>query len=658
MSATTTTSDHDSQSLAVIDRSLRHPVMLFLTAGAAWLAVAILLGVIASAKVHNPGFLSRHGALTYGRVFPAHINALVYGWGMQAGFALILWLGARLSRKEYKATGTVLTAGLVWNLGVALGITGILSGNGTGMPWMEFPGFVWPVLIASYLAIVIWPFIQFRVRPKGPVVISQWYILAAMIWFPWIYVTANVLLHCLPGHPVMAAGINAWYKSALVFLFFTPVALGTAYDLVANATGRQVPGAALANLGFWSLAIIAPWAGMQKLAGMPVPYFLPYLGAAATVLLFIPICAAACNILRPLWAGRAALAADPSVRFTAAGMIILVVLGVAMMVLNIPDSTLRLTQFSLSGYGFDTLALYGFFSLVMFAAAYSIVPRVTGRAWHSSKLIEMHFLFSVYGLLTVMLVTLVGGVVQGMSQEDWKLPWPAVAAIANPFAVANTFAWCLILFANLFFLVHLAVMWLRWGGGGSPATAADETGTHDAEGDTDDAAASPDRLADPTWQKFPMSLRTFIFALAASFGVAWLSIIVLPFFKMRALAPIPLSLAADGASGIFFPKRTGRVADGARVYAENGCYLCHTQVVRPTYAGHDLYRPDWGGLKDDADRGDTRRETNAYDFFGEKFAQIGVTRTGPDLSNIGRRVETIYAPGGDPAAWLLSLIHI
>jgi len=149
-----------------------------------------------------------------------------------------------------------------------------------------------------------------------------------------------------------------------------------------------------------------------------------------------------------------------------------------------------------------------------------------------------------------------------------------------------------------------------------------------------------------------MSLRFFILLLAATFGAAWLAIIVIPFFRMRALAPIALNQTADGASGIFFPKRTGRVADGARVYAENGCYLCHSQVVRPTYAGHDLYRPDWGGLKDDADRGDTRRETNAYDFFGEKFAQIGVTRIGPDLSNIGRRVEAVYAAGEDPAAWL------
>jgi cytochrome c oxidase cbb3-type subunit 2 len=153
-----------------------------------------------------------------------------------------------------------------------------------------------------------------------------------------------------------------------------------------------------------------------------------------------------------------------------------------------------------------------------------------------------------------------------------------------------------------------------------------------------------------------MSLRTFILGLSASFGVAWLAVIVIPYLKMRNLEPVPFPDSTSTA-GIFFPKRTGRVADGAKVYAENGCYLCHTQVVRPTYAGNDLYRPDWGGLKNDEARGDTRRETNAYDFNGETFAQIGLTRMGPDLSNLGRRVETEYAAGGNPEAWLYAHLY-
>ena len=155
-----------------------------------------------------------------------------------------------------------------------------------------------------------------------------------------------------------------------------------------------------------------------------------------------------------------------------------------------------------------------------------------------------------------------------------------------------------------------------------------------------------------------MSFRTFILGLATSFGVAWLAIIVIPFVKMRNRPPIALNEAKDGATGIFFPKRTGRVADGAQVYAGNGCYLCHTQLVRNTDAGTDMYRADAGGLdaKDGRDV-DTRRETMPDDFFGERFAQIGVARMGPDLSNLGVRVEKIYAKGGDPAKWLYAHLY-
>jgi len=156
-----------------------------------------------------------------------------------------------------------------------------------------------------------------------------------------------------------------------------------------------------------------------------------------------------------------------------------------------------------------------------------------------------------------------------------------------------------------------------------------------------------------------MSLRNFILGLGASFGLAWLLVVVVPFIKMRNLQPITLSKEVDGVAGVFYPKRAGRIVNGARVYGENGCYLCHTQLVRPTYAGNDLYRPDWGGLAKDPERGDTRRETNAYDFEGESFAQLGSTRMGPDLSNLARRLEAAVAAkgGGDPAALLYAHLY-
>jgi cytochrome c oxidase cbb3-type subunit 1 len=478
---------------AAIDRSLRHPVMFFFTSGAAWLAVAILLGIISSAKVHSPGFLDGVSWLTYGRVQPAHMNALIYGWGCQAAFGALVWLMARLSRQECRAAGLILTAGHVWNLCVTLGVVAILAGEGTGIPWMEMPVFAWVPMLLSYAAIAIWSMIQFKVRPAGHVFISQWYILAALIWFPWVFATAHLFIHGISGSPLMSAAVNAWYRSALIFLFFIPTGIAAAYYLIPKVTGRPVYSYTLSLLGFWSLALIAPWAGMQKLAGAPIPNFLPYLGAAATILVAIPAVAVAVNLLKTAAGAPETVANSPSLHFTIAGVIGLLVTGAAAVLLNIP-SLLPLSQFSLSGYGFDLLAIYGFFSFVAFGVIYFVVPRITRREWLSSRLIKMHFYFSIYGVVVVALIAVFGGLMQGGAQEDYRQPWENAMTFAYPYAVASTLAWCFLLVSNLFFFLHLTLMWLRLGRRSSHPTLLGHAhgddlhdATHGPEGDIDNA---------------------------------------------------------------------------------------------------------------------------------------------------------------------------
>ncbi|KAB2641669.1 MAG: hypothetical protein DVB26_04595 [Verrucomicrobia bacterium] len=465
MSSTSSTAELSDVTLrSGIDRSLRHPVMFFLTSAAAWLAVSILLAIVASVKVHWPQFMDDCEYASYGRVFAAHTNTLIYGWGFQAGFGVLIWLMARMSRQECRAAGTILTAGHVWNLVVSLGTLGLLDGRGTGMPWMEFPAFVWPGLLLCYLTIVVWSFIQFRVRKGERTHVAQWYLLAAMIWFPWIFITANGLLFCASGHPLMAAAINAWFKSALMFLYFIPIALGTAYYLAPKLSGRPIPSTSLARLGFWSLAVVAPWAGMQKLAGSPLSgVFLPYLGAAATALLAIPLVTAAANILRTIFSSEEKLPKSPALHFTLAGLMGLLLLAVAAIALNLPGSSLKLTQFSISGYGFEILALYGCFSFMMFGAVYFIVPRITCSEWVSSRFINMHFFFSVYGIVAIAFGALFGGFIQGSAQEAWLQPWESVTDVVRPYAAVSTFAWCVILFSNIFFFIHLAMMWMGLG---------------------------------------------------------------------------------------------------------------------------------------------------------------------------------------------------
>ena len=59
---------------------------------------------------------------------------------------------------------------------------------------------------------------------------------------------------------------------------------------------------------------------MQKLAGGPLPQFMPYLGATATSLILIPGIAVGVNLLLTLRGHQAQIVASPSLRFSIAGL--------------------------------------------------------------------------------------------------------------------------------------------------------------------------------------------------------------------------------------------------------------------------------------------------------------------------------------------------
>src|SRR5580704_7121290 len=92
-----------------IDASCRLPVLSLFLHAAFWLLVSSLLGLIATLKFHAPNFLADCAWFTYGRVHPAHLNALIYGFAAQAGLGVTLWMVAHLGRTRL-ALGPVIIA--------------------------------------------------------------------------------------------------------------------------------------------------------------------------------------------------------------------------------------------------------------------------------------------------------------------------------------------------------------------------------------------------------------------------------------------------------------------------------------------------------------------------------------------------------------------
>lgn len=124
------------------------------------------------------------------------------------------------------------------------------------------------------------------------------------------------------------------------------------------------------------------------------------------------------------------------------------------------------------------------------------------------------------------------------------------------------------------------------------------------------------------------------------FGLPWFLLVFRPYVAEAKVTPIEYS-AEDEVEGLTaYPDRStlryGSSDLGQKIYASEGCAYCHTQMVRPTYAGPDMWRDNWGGR----DAEGLSRETRPEDYLGEPFAYLGYQRLGQDLSNVGHRIKS------------------
>lgn len=127
----------------------------------------------------------------------------------------------------------------------------------------------------------------------------------------------------------------------------------------------------------------------------------------------------------------------------------------------------------------------------------------------------------------------------------------------------------------------------------------------------------------------------FFLGLFAALGISWGAIVMGSNAQLGALAPY-----YDDTQGGTFPEwMPGVAARGQRVYRDLGCAACHTQQVR---------RPDFGS---DKDRGWGDRQSVARDYIYQPFPQLGLSRVGPDLTNLGDRKPT--APDADDLLQML-----
>jgi cytochrome c oxidase cbb3-type subunit 1 len=444
---------------AAIDASGRGPLLVLFVSAAIWLVISSFFGLISSIKFHSPAFLADHSWLTYGRTHAAYTNAILYGFCIQAGLGVALWILARLGRCALAEPGWATFGAALWNLGVTLGVAGILAGDSTGFDNFEMPRYAALLVFLGYLPLGVAGVLTFHHRRERALFASQWFLFTALFWFPWVYTTANLLLLTIPVRGVAQAIVAWWCSDNLVGVWLTLVGLASVFYFIPKLLNRELDNHYLALFTFWTLILFASWGGIPNTA--PVPSWIPAVSTAMTVLLLIPLIAVGMNIYRT--AGRIVVVVPSNILLS---FVLVAVLGYLLVtVLNMisamsdPGYALVLTWFTPACWQIQT---YGFFAMVMFGAVYYILPPVTGIEFPYPRAVRLHFWLAASGIILLALPLALGGIVQALRMHNPNVPYLDVIKSTLPFLRVSTIGDLLLLAGHLLFLLNIGGMVVRF----------------------------------------------------------------------------------------------------------------------------------------------------------------------------------------------------
>jgi cytochrome c oxidase cbb3-type subunit 1 len=454
--------DHTAAPLGV-DRALRlgqSTITFYLLTGTAWLIVSSLFWWLNTAQAFAPNaWYSFAGVpwLTYGRVYPAFTNTFVFGWASLTGLGVALYFVSRLSRLSWRAGVLILTAGIIWNLSLVLGLWHVLGGGSTGRELLEInPSISFGFFLAAVL-ITTWLLVEFWVYRNELRLIPLWYLLAALLCFIWVFTTGQTIVNYWHTGGATQPAIQSWYVNGLYQLWLVPLALGAAYILIPEGVQRPVNSLHLARIGFWGYGALAVWVGLFPFLGGPFPAWMQTVTIVANVLLILPVLALFANFHRTL-NGRYDLAGpNLPLRFAMTGFFLFVAATFwsAFVSFRTVDFTFHFTL----GMGARwSLLLAGFVSFTLMGAVYYAVPRLLDRSWLVPGMMKLQFWLAAAGVGLLAFDQIVGGLIQGFGLADAKIEFSAVVDIIRPFLLVQFIAVGMLFFSYLLFGLSLLLI--------------------------------------------------------------------------------------------------------------------------------------------------------------------------------------------------------
>ena len=363
-----------------------------------WAIAWLVGGVTVTLGLHVlllwPDLASDLSFLSYGRMRGVAETTIVFGWLGTIGFAVLFAILPRIT--EVQLHNEVLGAAttLTWSVLLTGGIFALLAGLNQGRLLGELPAGADLGVVLMFVLVLFNAAVTVVRRREKTLYVSGWYLLAAALLAPIIYLVGN--LPVFTG--VTDVIVSGFYLNAIELLWLLPVGLAVAHYVIPVETGKPLYSSALARASFWSLVFAGGWTGQRFFLKGPGPDYLETIAVAMTFVLLVPILSSATNLLATGRGRWELLSQAYGLRFAVTGVGLLVA-WILLVVLGTVPSVSRFVGLTAWQAGVRHLAFFGVLSAFAFAFIYHAYPLMVGRDWYSRRLAAFHFWATQIGVV-------------------------------------------------------------------------------------------------------------------------------------------------------------------------------------------------------------------------------------------------------------------
>ena len=606
-----------------------------------WGVVGMLVGVIVALQLAAPVFNFEFSLISFGRLRPLHTNAVIFAFAGNAVFAGVYYSMQRLLKTPMfsKALSNLHFWG--WQLIIVSAAITLPLGITQGKEYAELE---WPIDIAIAVVWIIFAINFFGTiakRRERHLYVAIWFYIATIITITVLHVFNNLAVPAglFRSYPIYAGVQDAfmqwWYgHNAVGFLLTTPF-LGIMYYFLPKAANRPVFSYRLSIIHFWTLVFLYIWAGPHHLHYTALPAWASTLGMVFSVMLWMPSWGGMLNGLLTLRGAWHKVASDPVLKF-----FVVAITFYCMSTFEGPLLSIRSVNM-LSHYTDWTIAhvhagALGWVGFLIFGMIYWLLPRLYQTELWSNKLAEAHFWLGTIGILLYVVAIYAAGLTQGLmwlafDEEGYLKYGDFVETTLRliPMYWVRVIGGTAYLAGAVLMGVNMIMTWRSrphplqvpiheapalsktYIDHPEPASPLATSGTHVAN-----TAYVLERFFRTTWhrkwERLPVKL-TLMVAIAVI--VASLFEII-PTFLIKSNVPTIASVT---------PYTPLELA-GRDIYLAEGCYNCHSQMIRPLRAETERYG----------------EYSKAGEFVYDHPFQWGSRRIGPDLHRVGNKYPDLW----------------